>query len=277
MTQTIFDLAAWRTVLVDSLVELGATVARFLPSLVATLVILGVGWLVSRVVEAVAARTLHQLGLDRVSRRLRLTEFLGQAGITAPPSRITARLLFWVLMLTFLLSAVDTLGLSAVTSTIDRLIAYLPSVIAAGLIVILGLLLGRLVGNLVSSGAVAAGLDQARRLGAAAQSLVVMVVGVLAIEQLGVQAQILVTVISVVLGAVSLTLGVAFALGARPVVSHILAGHFLRQSLVRGGAVEVEGRRGVVERVGPVDTLIRDGERAWSIPNARLLEEVVGR
>jgi hypothetical protein len=73
------------------------------------------------------------------------------------------------------------------------------------------------------------------------------------------------------------TVGVAFALGARPVIAHILAGHFLRQSLPAGGSIEVGGQQGTVERVGAVDTLVRGGEHTWSIPNARLIEEIVIR
>jgi small-conductance mechanosensitive channel len=86
-----------------------------------------------------------------------------------------------------------------------------------------------------------------------------------------------VTVVTAVVGAVTVTVGVAFALGARPVITHIMAGHFLRQSLPTGGSVEVGGQRGVVERVGAVDTLVRDEEHTWSIPNGRLIEEIVVR
>lgn len=273
----IFDVEAWRQVLVHTLTELVGTVAAFLPSLVATLVILAGGWLLSRIVQAVTQRLLHQVGLDRASRRLRVDETLQQAGIAAMPSRIVARLVFWVLMLTFILSGVETLGLKAVTATIDRLIAFLPNVIAAALILVLGLLLARLVRNLVSSGAAAADLSEAPRLGALSQGIVALVVGVIALEQLGVETQVVVTVITAVLGALGVTVGIAFALGARPVITHILAGHFLRQSLPSGGSVEFGGRRGILERVGAVDTLLRDGDRTWSVPNGRLLEEVVER
>lgn len=273
----LFDLETWRQAVLGSLSELGSSFVAFLPSLIATLVILGVGWLVSKAVEVAAARGLRRVGLDDASRRLRIASTLEQAGIRSSPSRMTARLLFWVLMLTFVLSAVETLGLTAVTSTIDRLIAYLPNVIAAGLILLLGLLLGRFARSVVGSAAAAANVEQAVRLGALSETLVVMIVSVLALEQLGVDTRLLVTVISVALGAVSLTLGVAFALGARPVVSHILAGHFLRQSLPAGASVEIAGRRGTVERVGPVDTLLSDGQRRWSVPNSRLLEEEVLR
>jgi hypothetical protein len=273
----IFDVEAWRQVLVNSLTEFGATAAVFLPSLLATLVILGVGWLVSRLVAAVSERLLMQLGLDRAAARLGVSETLREAGVSATPSHVVARLVFWILMLTFLLSAVETLGLSAVTATIDRLIGFLPNVIAAGLIFVLGLLLARLVRNLVSSGAAAAELAQAPRLGSLAEIAVAVVVGVVALEQLGIETQMVVTVITAVVGAIVVTVGVAFALGARPVIAHVLAGHFLRQSLPSGGTVEVAGQRGVVERVGAVDTLVRDGEHTWSVPNGRLIEEIVIR
>ena len=273
----IFDVEAWRQVLMNSFTEFGETTAGFLPSLIATVVILGVGWLVSRLVAAVSERVLLQLGLDRAAARLGISERLREAGVSLSPSYVVARLVFWVLMLTFLLSAVETLGLTAVTATIDRLIAFLPNVIAAGLIFVLGLLVARLGRNLVSSGAAAAELPQAPRLGSLAEIVVALVVGVVALEQLGIETQMVVTVVTAVMGAVAVTAGVAFALGARPVITHIFAGHFLRQSLPSGGSVEVGGQRGVVERVGALDTLVRDGEHSWSIPNGRLIEEIVIR
>ena len=273
----IFDVEAWRQVLVNSLAELATTVAGFLPNLVATLVILGLGWLASRLTQAVTERLLRQVGLDRASARLRISEILREAGLSASPSRIVARLVFWVLMLTFVLSAVETLGLTAVTATIDRLIGFLPNVIAAGLILVFGMLLARLVRNLVGSAAAAAAVGQAMRLGALAQGAVALVVGVVALEQLGIETEVVVTMLTAVVAALGVALGIAFALGARPIITHILAGHFLRQSLSAGGSIEVDGRRGVVERVGAVDTLLRDESGAWSIPNGRLIDEVVVR
>jgi hypothetical protein len=79
------------------------------------------------------------------------------------------------------------------------------------------------------------------------------------------------------LATLGLTLGLTFALGARPLVTHILAGHALRQVLPQGISVEVAGRNGVVERVGAIDTLFRSGDHKWSMTNAALLDEVIVR
>jgi hypothetical protein len=275
--QDLFDVQAWREVVVRALSELGSTLAAFLPSLVGALLILGVGWLLSRSVELAAGRLLRTVGVDRASARLGLSEAIERTGLDASLSGLIARLLFWLLMLTFLLSSAETLGLEAVTGTIDRLIAYIPSVIGAGLIALLGLLLARFVGGVVRSAVGAAGFVGAERMGFLVQALVATLVVVIALEQLGVDTEVLIGPFTALLAAAGLSAGLAFALGAYPLVTHILAGHFLRQSLPRDVFIEVAGRRGVVLRVGATDTLLRDGESQWSVPNAQLLQEVVVR
>ncbi len=274
--EQIFDVQAWREIVLQSLSTLAATLSAFLPKLVATIVIVGFGWLAAKLVEVIANRALRQIGLDRASTRLGIAGALGEARLEMPLSRIVGRLLFWIVMLTFVLSAAETLGLDALTATIDRLVSYLPNVIAAALIVVLGLLLARFVQGAIHSAAAAANLP-GLQLGAAAHAGVVLIVGAVALEQLGVDTAIVMTAVASVLAGVGVMLGISLALGARPIVTHILAGHFLRQSLPREGRIDVRGRQGSVERVGPTDTLLRDGEHSWSIPNAQLLEEIVER
>ena len=118
----IIDLDAWRRIIVSAFQQLGDNVVALFPSLVGTLVLLVFGWIVSKLTETVVERALQRLGFDRVSSHLRLPEMLSRAGVEAPPSRIIGGVLFWIVMMTFVLSAVETLGLTAATSTIDRFI-----------------------------------------------------------------------------------------------------------------------------------------------------------
>jgi hypothetical protein len=273
----IFDLDAWRQIIVSAFQQLGDNLVAFFPSLVGTLVLLLVGWGVSKSGEAIARRALQRLGFDRESTRVRLPDMLSRAGIESPPSRIFGRVVFWIVMMTFVLSAVETLGLTAATTTLDRLVGYLPNVIAAGLILFVGLLVGKLARGLVESGALVADVARGEHLGAASGGMVFIFFCVLALEQLGVETTLLILLTTVFVGAATLTLGIAFALGAHPVIAHILAGHFLRQSLSVGASVEVDGRAGQVERVGPVETLLKGADRSWSIPNSALLDEVILR
>jgi hypothetical protein len=271
------DIEALQQVVVNSLSELGARVAGFVPSFLGMVIILLIGWVIASVVAGIATRVIARAGLDKAAGRLGITEILQEAGIGRPPSGTIGRLLYWLLMLTFVLSAVETLGLTAVTQTIDRLIAFLPDIIAASLIVILGLLLARFVGNLVGSGAAAADMPYARQLGGTARGAMVIMVSILAIEQLGVDAAILLWAVITVLAATCLGLGLAFALGARDVVGSILAGYYLRKSLEERVVVSINGRQGTLDRIGPVHTVFRSDQGTWSVPNTELLGAHIDR
>lgn len=273
----MFDLATWREVVERSFLELGEAVSNFVPRLVGAMAILLVGWAVARALELLVARTIRLLGIDRAAARRRLASRLERAGITAAPSAILARAVYWLLLLAFLVPAVRTLDLPAVNDTLERLLALLPSVFAASLVMVLGLILARFVGGMVRSAAGAADLPQAPRLGVVAETVVALLVLFIALQQVGVDPQLVVVAVTVLVAAMALTVGMTFALAARPIVTHILAGHFLRRSLPPETSVEIGERRGMVERVGATETLLRDGEKRWSIPNGRLLEEIVGR
>lgn len=274
---SLLDLDAWRQVLQNSLTALGTSIGTFVPRLLGTILILLLGWLTASILALLARKALHRVGLDRLAEKVRLSSGLQRAGISLAPSVVVSRLVFWFLILVFAITAVDSLGLTAVTSTIDRFVDYIPNVLAAGLVVLFGLLLARLVRNVVTSAGLAANVQQAHRLGGLAHGVITVIVAVLAVEELGVDTHILVAVITGVVSAAALSMGLAFAIGARPLVTHILAGHFLRQQLVPGGSIEVGGRRGQVERVGALDTLLRSDEQAWSIPNSILLDSVKER
>jgi small-conductance mechanosensitive channel len=268
------SIAGWRDFMVNTFSVLATKVVGFLPHLVGALLILLLGWGLSRLVEVTARRVFRTLGTDRLASRYRLSE---RAGLRSAPSEALASLVFWLLMVMFVLSSVQALGLPAVTATLERLVAYVPNLIGAALIAFLGLLLVRLLGSLTSSAAAAASVPGAPRLGFLVRVCSAGLVTILALEQLGIATAILVWPLTVVLAAAGFAAGLAFALGARPIVTHILAGHFLKQSLPREAFVEIGGERGIVERIGATDTLLKNGDKRWSVPNAQLLEHVVVR
>ena len=270
-------LENWREVMLESFRQVGGGLAGIAPKVLAALVILAVGWGVSKLVEKICARALRRFGLDRAADQLGVSSALEQAGIRSGASGVLGRLLFWILLLAFLLPALETMGLTAVASTVDRLITYLPNVLAAALLLVVGALAARFVRNVTSSAAAVASVGPARQLGAIAGGLVVAVVAVLALEQLGVETRFLIVVVTTLAATIGLSVGIALALGASKAVAHIFAGHFLRQSLQVGERVEVRGQVGVVDRIGAVDTVFREGKEAWSVPNGALLEERIGR
>lgn len=274
MTESFRNLGS---LVLGSLEHLGAQFASFAPKIAGMLAILLVGWIIARIAQGASARVLVRTKLDQLGGYLGVTEVLAEAGIRRPLSGLISRLLYWLVLLTFVLPAAETLGLTSVATATNLLIAFLPNVVAALLILMLGLLLARFIGNAVSSAAAASEVPYSQTLGLAARGAMIITVSIVAVEQLGVKSTLLQWSLIAVLSAALFSIAYAFAIGSRDVVSAILAGYYLRKSIPEGSSVEAFGRAGRLERIGPVDTLLRSESGSWSVPNSQLLNAVIER
>ncbi len=269
------EFANIQEILVSMVNDTAAGIITFLPKLVGGLAVLLIGWLIAKLLRAVLQRAIRG-GLDALLERTGAQQALERTSMTATPSEILGGAVYWLVMILFLMAASRVLGLDAVSDAITTILSYIPSLLSAAVILAAGVFLARFVSNFVTSAGTAANLSYAKGLGAVANAAIVVMVGVVTLEQLGVDTQILITVITVVVAAITAGMGLAFALGARNVVSSILAGHYLRQTLPAGAEVEVAGKSGVLEQIGPISTTLRGDGRSWSVPNTRLMDEIIG-
>jgi hypothetical protein len=117
-----------------------------------------------------------------------------------------------------LLSA-NALGLESVAIVFSELVGYVPSVIAAIVIIIVGIVLGGFVGGLImaSAGAIHGGTALAR----AGRGGVILLAIFMALQQLGVATEIVVTAFAILFGAVALAAALAFGLGNRELAAEI--------------------------------------------------------
>ena len=258
-------------VVIDALTKIVTDIINFMPNLVNGLIILLIGYLIARVVRWVLATVLRQLKFDPLIERTGITGSLRGLGVKTPLSWILAQTIFTFLLLSFLITATRLMGLAAVAVLLERLLGFLPNIIAAVIIFLLGGVVAQFVGNLVASVGALSGLSYAARVGRVVQYMISLFVVVLALGQLGVDTAILVTAITIVIAAFGLALG----LGARGVVYNILAGYYLRQRFATGQPIAVADVRGEVSLVGSVNTVLRTAEGEVVLPNSTLIEATV--
>ncbi|MDE0284793.1 MAG: mechanosensitive ion channel, partial [Gammaproteobacteria bacterium] len=179
-------------------------------------------------------------------------------------------------MLTILISASETLGLENVSRTINTFVEYLPNVIAAALIVVLGLLLAHFVRTVVETATEGLGFGYARAVSRLAYIVLIAVVGILAIDQLGVETGLLDRVVEIILVAAGAALAIALGLGTRGVAKSIVSGVYARDLYKSGSKLQFGDYEGTVDSVGSITTSIRTGDgELIHIPNDHLLRKVV--
>jgi small-conductance mechanosensitive channel len=255
--------------------EIVSSVAAWLPGLAAALLLLFVGWIVARLVQFLTRNILARLGLDRLSERAGLSQVFSQAGLVSSASDLLARLVYWLVLLVFLLAATESLGLVGVVEILRGFVNYLPRVLAATVILILGSLLARLVSDAVRALSVQAGIDSGPVMGQAVRYVLLIFAIILALEQLGIETNLLTIAASAIIGALAIALALAFGLGSRDLARNIMAGYHARDSFLPGQRLTFAGRTGRLVLIGTVKFILETEAGLVSLPNITLIEEEV--
>jgi small-conductance mechanosensitive channel len=267
----------WTQSLLAAMSSLWASVAGFIPRLFGALVVVLLGFVVAKLLDTLLSKVLAKIGLDRLMAGTGLTKLLSRAGIRVPVSALIGKVVYWFVLLIFLVSAAESLGLERVSATLDMLALYVPKVFGAALILLAGVLLAQLLSGLVRGAAEGVGLDYANGLARMAQGLVIIISISVAIGQLEVKTELLNYVIAIVLITVGLAVALAFGLGSRELVSQILAGIYVRELYEVGQRVRLADVEGQIEEIGTVKTLLlTDAGELVSVANKVLLEQCVG-
>ena len=263
-------------VLVDAMASVWTPIAAFIPRLFGAMVVVLLGFVVAKFLDTLLSKLLGKIGLDRLMAGTGLTKLLSRAGIQVPVSTLIGKIVYWFVLLVFLVSAAQSLGLDRVSSALDLLTVYLPKVFGALLVLLAGVLLAQVLNGLVRGAAESVGFDYASGLGRVTQGLVIIISISVAISQLEVKTDLLNHVIVIVLITVGLAIALAMGLGSREIAGQILAGIYVRELYQVGQEVRVGEVEGQIEEIGTVKTtLLTDEGELVSISNRILLEQHV--
>lgn len=255
-------IAEWMTRFIDTL-----------PTFLMALALLLVGSVVAWLVREGSRRLLSRLGVDALVERSGLTENLRQAQITRDVSDIIAQLLFWLIFLSFMLAALDMMGLQTAVVLLERLVAYFPQLLAAILVLIVGAWLSQMVGRLVQVTTSGLGVDFHRQLGQAVRGLLFVMAVIIAIEQLGFDVTFLTDTLTNLLTIILAGLALAFGLGAREIARNALAGYYARDSFHLGDRLAVHEIEGTLEAIGTLNSEVETTEGRLILPNSWLIEK----
>ena len=179
-------------------------------------------------------------------------------------------------MLTFVISASETLGLDKVSQTIESLVLYLPKVIGASLIAVIGLFLAHFVRNLIRSGIQGFGVEYGKPLSNFAYGVLVIVIGVIVLEQLEIETALLNSLVEITLIASGIALALSLGLGTKEISKNIISGVYARDTYKSGVSVKIDDDAGVIEEIGTVTSRVRhkNGDLVF-VPNSVLIESRV--
>jgi hypothetical protein len=203
--------------------DLWYTVVAYLPAILAAVIVFLIGWIIAVIIYRVVVEIVKVLRIDDMLKAAGMNDAAKQAGFNLDIGRFLGTLVEWFIILVFLIASLDILGLTQVTIYLQTVVLlYLPQVIVASLILILGAIVAEVVKGLVSGSARAAGARSGNFAGTVAKWAIWITAIMAALTQLGIATALLQTLFTGVVIALSLAFGLAFGLGGKEVAARIL-------------------------------------------------------
>ena len=266
---------AVREQLVSAFQEMASALVRSTPRVLVALVLVVAALVIAKLIEMGLRALLRKMRFDALLERLGLSATLGRLGLSSSPTGLLARAVYFLLLFLFARIGADVLGLTAISQALGSFLAYVPNLVAAALIFLLGGLAAQVASRAVARTARESGIEYASSLGGLVYALIFFVAGIMALGQLRIDTEIVRLVTAGVLAAGALGFGLSLGLGTREITRNIVAGFYARKVFRIGEEMEIAGERGKLKAITPTQTLLEQDSRTIAVANSVYLEDVV--
>lgn len=213
----------WGTSIFNALSNAVNLILTFIPRIIGFLVILLVGWIVATLVSKGVTFLLRKVGFDRMANRVGLNRFEQRMGVSMDPAGVLGKVVFWFLLLIFLVPATDALGLPTVSNILNTLVAYIPNVFVAILVLFLGTLAATFVADLVRGATATANIGNPSIFAGIARWAIIGFAVLVALEQLQITPALINELFGAIVLAAAIAFGLAFGLGGQDAARRWLA------------------------------------------------------
>jgi Conserved TM helix len=186
-----------------------------IPRIIGFAVVLIVGWIISSLLAKGVRALLHAVKFNDLAQRSGFASFVQKSGVRTDSSGVIADLVKWFVRLITLVVAFDTLGLPAVSGVLQQLLLWLPNLIVALVVLVIGGLAANALSQLVRGATAEAGFSNPDMLATVTKVAVWGFAIVVAVNQLGIATTLINTLLIGIVGALALASGLAFGLGGR--------------------------------------------------------------
>jgi hypothetical protein len=212
----------WSQGVWSALVLLGDRLAAVLPAILIALTLLALGLVFAWIARSVVARTARALGLDRGTERWGLAASMRRSGLLRPASEVVGLVCFWAIFILFATMAIDALGVPGAGSATAFVLAFLPPMFAAVLILVVGWLVANFLSQSILIAAVNAGRPEARLLARAVRYGVLLFAVATALTHLGIGKEMVLVAFGISFGGLVFALALAFGIGGRTLARELL-------------------------------------------------------
>ncbi|MPR33846.1 mechanosensitive ion channel family protein [Salmonirosea aquatica] len=238
----------------------------FVPRLMGCLVILIVGYLVAKGVSVLVGNILGRVGFDRIGEKLNEISIIKQLKTEIKLSEITAKVLYYFILLVFLTAATETLGVDAITSMVLSIVNFIPQLIAAAIMLQVGIMLADVIKNTVTGLCKSFNIPSAKLIGNLVFVFFLIITFISALGQIGIETTLLISSFNLILGGIVAAFALGYGIASRDVLANMISAMYSRKKYKVGQTVKLDDVKGIITQLDNVSVTIQSAEATIVLP-----------
>ncbi|MBO0592471.1 mechanosensitive ion channel [Cellulophaga sp. E16_2] len=265
----------WKDLTYNSLNEMGINIMNTIPNILGAIIILLIGWLITKIVVIVLKKVLKLTKIDRLTEIINEKNIFGKAEIKFNTSAVILGFVKWILFLVFLIIASDIMNWKIVSVEIGNLLRYLPKLFSAIALFMIGLYIANFVRKAVKGVFDSFDLTGAKAISGLVFYIIAIIITITALNQAGIDTQIITNNLTIILGAFLASIAIAFGLGSKDVVGDLLRAFYTRKNFEVGQKIQFKNISGTIESIDNITMSVKTAKGKVIVPIKDVVENEV--
>ncbi|MFK7782113.1 mechanosensitive ion channel family protein [Psychroserpens sp.] len=268
-------ITEYKDIAMDSLSAMWLEITKIFPSILGALIVLIVGWLVSKIVVRLIKKALKLAKADKLDDKLNEIEIVEGKKLNFNTIKIVSTFVKWIIYIMILIMVSDILNMKIISEQISNFLGYLPQLFVALIIFTLGLLFANFVKKGLQSLFESMDLSGAKIISQVVFFLLLIFISITALNQAGVDTEIITSNLTMFLAAFLVSFALAFGLGAREVVADLLRTFYTRKTYEVGQKIEFESKVYEVDSIGNITVVLKNSDGKLVVPIKDIVENQI--
>lgn len=232
--------------LITTLGEQSALFIASLPKFLGAIALLIFGRWFSRVISRLIKKMLEKIGVDKLADRLNDIDLVSSSKIDIRPSAVIQKIVYYLLFFVFILLATDILGMQPVTDLINKILGYIPNLVSAFIVFIIGLLLADFLKKIVYTACSSLAIPAAGLISKVVFYFLFLNVTMITLAQAKVETAFIEENLSILLGGIVLAFAIGYGFASRPILANLLTAYYSKDKISIGDQINIDGVQGEI-------------------------------
>jgi hypothetical protein len=252
-----------------------ASLASVLPNLVGALAVFFIGWLLAKLAARLLKKFLKAIGIDKLAEKLNEIEVVYKSNIRIVPSNMLSKIVYYLLLFIFIMASTEVLGMKAISDLMTSFMNYIPKILMAMLVLIIGVVLADMLKKMVYTACESLAIPASKLISNVAFYFLLLNIIMISLKQAELQTDFIENNISIVLAGAVLAFALGYGIASRGLMASMLSSFYNKEKIAIGQTISIDGTTGTVKSIEGTTFTLETEDREIIIPLSKLMSEKI--